>query len=101
MVRFRLHSNWAIVRLRVRYDCNWKHFKSVTYRSPDSSFADVSPCACARHRFKEEHMIRAVFTGLAAIIAFSWTSSFQGAFGQEESDQRLGTVHFPTSCNEI
>src|SRR4051795_5195037 len=22
------------------------------------------------------------------------------AFGQEETDQQLGTVHFPTSCNE-
>ena len=45
-------------------------------------------------------MIRAFFTGLAAIIAFSWTSPLQVALGQEESDQRLGTVHFPTSCNE-
>ena len=45
-------------------------------------------------------MIRAFFTGLAAIIAFSWTSPLQVALGQEESDQRLGTVHFPASCNE-
>jgi len=25
----------------------------------------------------------------------------QPAAGQEETDQRLGTVHFPTSCNEV
>jgi tetratricopeptide (TPR) repeat protein len=44
-------------------------------------------------------MIRALFAGLTATIAFSGMS-LAPAFSQEESDQRLGTVHFPTSCNE-
>jgi len=30
-----------------------------------------------------------------------WSVSPQIALGQDESDQRLGTVHFQTSCNEI
>jgi tetratricopeptide (TPR) repeat protein len=44
-------------------------------------------------------MIRASFAGLTAIIAFS-RMSVAPVFSQQESDQRLGTVHFPTSCNE-
>jgi tetratricopeptide (TPR) repeat protein len=52
-------------------------------------------------------MIRALFAGLTATIAFSGMS-VAPAFSQEESDQRLGTavfwscivLHFPTSCNE-
>src|SRR5262244_1005012 len=38
-------------------------------------------------------------TVLAAIVAAGLASA-QSAFGQDESDQRLGTVHFATSCNE-
>jgi tetratricopeptide (TPR) repeat protein len=49
---------------------------------------------------KEELMIRALFAVLAAITALSGIPSIQLAFSQEESDQRFGTVHFPTSCNE-
>src|SRR6266581_4481856 len=45
-------------------------------------------------------MIRSAFTVAAASIAAS-TSFSQPAFAQEETDQRLGTVHFETSCNEI
>jgi hypothetical protein len=50
---------------------------------------------------KERLMIRTLFAGLAAITALSGMPSVPMAFGQEESDQRFGTVHFPTSCNEV
>jgi len=45
-------------------------------------------------------MIRSSF---AVAIGAMLTASLSGAptaFGQEETDQRLGTVHFETSCNE-
>ena len=45
-------------------------------------------------------MIRSAFAVTAASIAASISFS-QPIFGQEESDQRLGTVHFDTSCNEV
>src|SRR5499425_92938 len=45
-------------------------------------------------------MIRTLFAGLTAITAGLGISSAQLAFGQDASDQRFGTVHFPTSCNE-
>ena len=35
-----------------------------------------------------------------AVAATAWISFGHPAIGQEETDQRLGTVHFPTSCNE-
>src|ERR1700751_1831152 len=38
-------------------------------------------------------------TVLAATVAAGLAST-QSAFAQDESDQRLGTVHFATSCNE-
>src|SRR5262245_37111527 len=45
-------------------------------------------------------MIRSwLATALAAIVA-AGLSSAKPAFAQDESDQRLGTVHFATSCNE-
>src|SRR6266478_3810117 len=45
-------------------------------------------------------MIRtSLATALAAIVAAGLASA-QSAFAQDESDQRLGTVHFVTSCNE-
>jgi hypothetical protein len=37
---------------------------------------------------------------LTAVTALAGTS-VAPAFSQEQSDQRLGTVHFATSCNEI
>ena len=37
----------------------------------------------------------AAAVAVAALIPFG-----QPAFGQDENDQRLGTIHFPTSCNE-
>jgi tetratricopeptide (TPR) repeat protein len=46
-------------------------------------------------------MIRALFATLAAMTALCGIPSVQLAFSQEESDQRFGTVHFSTSCNEI
>src|SRR5437899_8021269 len=45
-------------------------------------------------------MIRSAFAVAAASIAASVSFS-QSSFGQEETDQRLGTVHFETSCNEV
>src|SRR5215467_8552075 len=45
-------------------------------------------------------MIRsALATALGAIVAAGLASA-QSALAQDESDQRLGTVHFVTSCNE-
>src|SRR5258707_1093520 len=44
-------------------------------------------------------MITALFAGFTAVTALSGLSALP-AFAQEENDQRLGTVHFPTSCNE-
>ena len=38
-------------------------------------------------------------TAVAATVAAT-LSCAQPAFAQDESDQRLGTVHFATSCNE-
>src|SRR6516165_10240458 len=48
---------------------------------------------------KEGPMIRALFAGLTAVAALSGIS-VAPAFSQEENNQRLGVVHFPTSCNE-
>src|SRR5215813_14941877 len=45
-------------------------------------------------------MIRSAFAVAAASIAANVSFS-QPIFGQEETDQRLGTVHFETSCNEV
>ena len=45
-------------------------------------------------------MIRSAFAVAAASIAASVSLS-QSTFSQEETDQRLGTVHFETSCNEV
>jgi tetratricopeptide (TPR) repeat protein len=36
-----------------------------------------------------------------ALAATAWGLCPQAALGQDESDQRLGTVHFQTSCNEM
>ena len=44
-------------------------------------------------------MIRSASAVTAASIAAS-LSCAQPSFGQEETDQRFGTVHFATSCNE-
>src|SRR5262245_65152386 len=45
-------------------------------------------------------MIRSAFAVAAASIAAS-VSFAQPVLAQEETDQRLGTVHFATSCNEV
>jgi tetratricopeptide (TPR) repeat protein len=45
-------------------------------------------------------MIRSAFALAGASIAASISIS-QPIFAQEETDQRLGTVHFETSCNDV
>src|SRR5262250_3157162 len=45
-------------------------------------------------------MIRSAFAVAAASIAASVSFS-PPVFAQDESDQRFGTVHFDTSCNEV
>ena len=45
-------------------------------------------------------MIRASLAAAIAVAASAWSSFGPLAFGQEETDQRFGTVHFATSCNE-
>jgi tetratricopeptide (TPR) repeat protein len=45
-------------------------------------------------------MIRTSFALSTAVAAIAWISSGPPALSQEETDQRLGTVHFDTSCNE-
>jgi tetratricopeptide (TPR) repeat protein len=45
-------------------------------------------------------MIRSSFAVAIAATLAAGMSSAQLAFAQDESDQRLGTVHFQTSCNE-
>jgi Tfp pilus assembly protein PilF len=45
-------------------------------------------------------MIRSASAVAVASIAASISFS-QNVFGQDESDQRLGTVHFETSCSEV
>jgi tetratricopeptide (TPR) repeat protein len=54
----------------------------------------------AELKMEREAMIRSsLVTALAATIA-AGLSSAPPASAQDESDQRLGTVHFMTSCNE-
>ena len=45
-------------------------------------------------------MIRSAFIFAAACIAVSFSFS-QPTFAEEETDQRLGTVHFETSCTDV
>ena len=45
-------------------------------------------------------MIRSGPAIAAALIAAS-ISFLQPVFAEEETDQRFGTVHFDTSCNDI
>jgi tetratricopeptide (TPR) repeat protein len=49
---------------------------------------------------KEANMIRAAIATAIAVAATAGFSFGQPALSQEETDQRLGTVHFDTSCNE-
>src|SRR5438552_490303 len=50
---------------------------------------------------KETSMIRSSLVVAAAASVAVGMSFAQPVLAQEESDQRLGTVHFETSCNEI
>lgn len=45
-------------------------------------------------------MLKLTLALVTAALAAGGGSLAQPAFAQEESDQRLGTVHFQTSCNE-
>jgi hypothetical protein len=45
-------------------------------------------------------MVRSASAIAAASIAATLSVS-RPALSQEETDQRLGTVHFETSCNEV
>jgi tetratricopeptide (TPR) repeat protein len=45
-------------------------------------------------------MIRSSFAVAIGATLAAGLSALPAAFGQEETDQRLGTVHFATSCNE-
>src|SRR5947199_4380005 len=46
-------------------------------------------------------MIRTSFACAAAVTIAGTLSFILPGFGQEETDQRLGTVHFEASCNEV
>src|SRR5215470_4413477 len=46
-------------------------------------------------------MIRASLLLTIIAAAMAAIPVAQPAAGQEETDQRLGTVHLPTSCNEV
>src|SRR5215204_7266318 len=48
----------------------------------------------------EENMIRSSFAVAIGATLAAGLSAAPPAFGQEETDQRFGTVHFETSCNE-
>ena len=45
-------------------------------------------------------MIRSSFAAAIGATLAAGLSAAPPAFGQEETDQRFGTVHFATSCNE-
>jgi tetratricopeptide (TPR) repeat protein len=45
-------------------------------------------------------MIRSCLGTAVAALLVAGLAVASPAFGQEEADQRFGTVHFPTSCNE-
>src|ERR1700745_1871330 len=49
---------------------------------------------------KESNMIRSSFAVAIGAMLAAGLSVAPPAFSQEETDQRLGTVHFATSCNE-
>src|SRR6476619_8074181 len=45
-------------------------------------------------------MIKPSIATAMAVAATAWMSSGPTASAQDETDQRLGTIHFATSCNE-
>src|SRR5262245_16889253 len=55
--------------------------------------------SAVRHRRRELAMIRSASVVAAAALA-AGVSLAPPVLAQEETDQRLGTVHFETSCNE-
>src|SRR6266478_3152197 len=61
--------------------------------------AKISRCLAQNDDGRDTMIRSSLATALAAIVA-AGLSSAQSAFAQDESDQRLGAVHFATSCNE-
>src|SRR6516165_6520228 len=61
---------------------------------------DIPRAAPLIRATEEEEQVIRILAVLAATVA-AGISFAPGARAQEESDQRLGTVHFQTSCNEI
>jgi hypothetical protein len=49
-------------------------------------------------RYRETSMTK---HAVAAAGVFACLSATQPAFAQADVDRRFGTVHFPTSCNEV
>src|SRR6266480_3892690 len=54
----------------------------------------------AKSETRRRLLIKASLTALAATLSLG-VSFTQSAFAQEDVDQRFGTVHFATSCNEV
>src|SRR5438067_1421123 len=46
-------------------------------------------------------MMNTPLATIASVAATAFVSFAQPALAQEETDQRFGTVHFDTSCNEV
>jgi hypothetical protein len=59
----------------------------------------LSIIPCNRSSTKEI-MTRASLAAFIAVAVTAWISFGHPAIAQEETDQRLGAVHFPISCNE-
>jgi hypothetical protein len=82
---------------------NWQHWCRRQARfQPKKQRVPPAPAfrASARQRHARGNMIRSSFAvAIGATLAAS-LSAAPPAFGQEETDQRLGTVHFATSCSE-
>jgi tetratricopeptide (TPR) repeat protein len=62
-------------------------------------FRTAGPSSATAAR-KEGSMIRSSFAVAIGATLVAGLSTALPAFGQEETDQRLGTVHFATSCSE-
>jgi Tfp pilus assembly protein PilF len=69
---------------------------AFAYRRAPINISDTPPFT----KYLESPMIKTALP-IAAAFTIAAVSLSQPAFTQEESDQRLGTVHFQTSCNEV
>jgi tetratricopeptide (TPR) repeat protein len=68
-------------------------------RNADTDSTSI-PSVSAPAARNEGIMIRSLFAVVTSATLAAGLSAAPPAFTQEESDQRLGTVHFETSCNE-